>query len=118
MFKVGDFIPAIPETLPERQLCNNTPQRAKVKYIHPEGRFYTIEFTFKNGASFRETRYFTEREKEEGRQAGLFKASKRRSRESLGCPKGYSAADFDVIGEGEEQAPWPSFDDSDIAAMC
>lgn len=30
------------------------PERGRVVYIHPEGRFYTLEFTFERG-SFRES---------------------------------------------------------------
>lgn len=68
MFKLHDIIVASPENVSSG--ASDIPTRAKVVYIHPEGRFYELEFKYLLG-SIRETRYFTEAELEAARREGI-----------------------------------------------
>lgn len=67
MFKIGDSIPARPNTVtPGSKIV-----RGQVVYIHPAGHYYTLEFRGERG-NFRESRNFSEAELAEGSRAGLF----------------------------------------------
>lgn len=68
MIEVGQIIPCRPSESSSKSDVN----KARVVYIHPAGRFYTVQFDFPLG-SFRETRYFTQRELEEAYAMGRFK---------------------------------------------
>lgn len=71
MIKIGDKIPGRPES-DGNQSARDYGNFSEVVYIHPEGRFYCVEFTFPGG-TFRETRYFTQAEKEEAWARGIFR---------------------------------------------
>lgn len=68
MFKLHDIIVASPENTGSG--ASDVPTRAKVIYIHPEGRFYVLEFQYLLG-KVHETRYFTEGELEAARREGI-----------------------------------------------
>ena len=57
MFKLHDSIVASPECAVSD--TSNTPNRGEVIYIHPDGRYYVLEFKFPIG-TIRETRRFSE----------------------------------------------------------
>lgn len=71
MFKLHDIIPAAPQTISESKE-HPAAGKAEVVYIHPEGRYYVLKFTYPGG-SFCESRFFSESEKEIGARQGLFK---------------------------------------------
>lgn len=59
MFKLHDSIVASPECAVSD--TSNTPNRGEVIYIHPDGRYYVLEFKFPIG-TIRETRRFSDGE--------------------------------------------------------
>lgn len=89
MFKLGESIPASPSLEFAPGLKAERIGKGKVIYIHPAGRFYTLEFQGAQGA-FCETRYFDPSELKAGYRAGLF-------------PKLNPA----IFGEGEDKHPEP-----------
>ena len=102
LFKINEFIPAKPEDTVSGIDYSST--KAKIVYIHPKARFYTIQFTFSNN-SFCETRCFTETEKENARRKGMFKTVKNRATSSAKivdnpCPPGYFMLDDPDLDEG------------------
>lgn len=97
MFKLNDIIPAFPESfVREHNDRNKGFNKAKVIYIHPEGRYYTLEFSYPGG-SFCESRYFTFKELEVGRREGIFN-QERVAKVYNACPPGFIMAGF----EGDE----------------
>ena len=115
MFKLHDFIPASPQSISESKL-RETAGKAEVVYIHPLGRFYTLEFTYPGG-KFRESRFFSETEKEIGARQGLFQ--QRPSYESTAmrptsCQRSFAppATPKTPFGGYDDD-----FDDSDAAAF-
>lgn len=109
MFKLNDIIPALPETTGTQKNQEACGGKAKVVYIHPLGRYYTLEFTFADD-SFRESRFFTEAEKEAGERNGTFRkirkdVQRRKSEQrkrATGCPPGYIMEDFDFDEDGTD----------------
>ena len=92
MFRLGDKIPASPESVADTR-NSESDRKAKVVYIHPEGRFYILEFEFPGG-TFRESRLFTEAEMEAGQAMGLFPKRRRpKSDPATGCPRGFVMED-------------------------
>lgn len=73
MIKIGDIIPCKPNV--EAKEATNRGlkplRKAKVIYIHPEGRFYTVEFDCGHDR-FRESKEFTKAEMEEAYNLGIF----------------------------------------------
>lgn len=70
MIKMDEIIMAIPTTLGPGSVERPRTTWGRVCYIHPEGRYYEVEFTFTNG-KFRESRFFTERERRDAINAGI-----------------------------------------------
>ena len=60
--KVGDKLKLRPYINAESGALAARPQVCTVTYIHPEGRYYVVEFTSERGETFRQTMYFPERE--------------------------------------------------------
>lgn len=91
MFKLNDIVSAVPESNGK-----STAVPARVCYIHPLGRFYELEFHFKNvnGGVYRESRFFTPSEYEAGLAEGLFK-TRLSARQSNPCPMGYTKSYLD-----------------------
>ena len=82
--RVNDIIATRP-TSEGRSLSDASINKGRVIYIHPEGRYYTVEFTYKQG-TFCESRYFTESE----RQAFLSERRARLARtQQNATPPGY-----------------------------
>lgn len=117
MFKLHDFIPASPQSISESKL-NESAGKAEVVYIHPMGRFYTLEFTYPGG-KFRESRFFSETEKEIAAKQGLFKCVPRglgvpEPMRPTGCPRGFRPP----TGGNPSYADSIDFDsDTDAAAL-
>lgn len=114
MFKLHDFIPASPQSISESKL-RETAGKAEVVYIHPMGRFYTLEFTYPGG-KFRESRFFSETEKEIAARQGLFKykpadSSAIRPTACARIPSPPGGGKMPFGGYDED------FDDSDAAAL-
>ena len=88
MFKLHDVIPVSPEiqettkTTRKSSTNENTAMTSsgKVVYIHPEGRFYTVEFLYPDGSRIRETKRFTPQEFLLGLEQGMFPKLDRRAR--------------------------------------
>lgn len=91
------------------------PVEGYVVYIHPEGRFYSVEFTFPAG-KFRESFNFTPEEKEEARQSGIISClppapdhphRRRGNQYTRGrLPEGVTAEDFEFDqDEGDDFDP-------------
>ena len=59
--KVGDILRLKPFTDKDCGLVGAKVQPCRVIYIHPQGRFFRVEFQV-DGGVIRETRYFPERE--------------------------------------------------------
>ncbi len=91
MFKLNDIISAGPESS-----SKSVAVPARVCYIHPMGRFYELEFHFRkgSGAVYRESRFFTPSEYEEGLAKGLFNPRASMKRKTP-CPPGYSRGFLD-----------------------
>lgn len=56
MMQVGDKVKLVPSVLVDE--CNHKgskPLKGTVVYVHPKGRFYTVEFPCPFGRSFRES---------------------------------------------------------------
>ena len=68
MFKLHDSIVVSPECAVSD--TSNTPNRGEVIYIHPNGRYYVLEFKFPIG-TIRETRRFSDGELIAAMNAGL-----------------------------------------------
>lgn len=52
MVKVGDKVmrrPCLPITEREDERCSRKPREARVVYVHPQGRYHTVEFRMLNG---------------------------------------------------------------------
>ena len=60
--KVGDIRMELPTVDSELMLADRRERRCEVVWIHPQWRFYTVEFTTELGWKFRETFYFRDRE--------------------------------------------------------
>lgn len=58
--EIGDTVTRVAVTLTSDREQGRL-RSGKVVYIHPEGRCHTVEFTFKNGATVRESFLGTER---------------------------------------------------------
>lgn len=73
MIKVGDIIPCSPNIEAKEALKRGMKplRKARVVYIHPEGRFYTVEFDCGHDR-FRDTKSFTKAELEEAYSLGIF----------------------------------------------
>lgn len=64
--KIGDIRMELPTVDSELMLANRQSRRCEVVWIHPEWRFYIVEFTTELGWKFRETFYFADREPGKG----------------------------------------------------
>ena len=53
--KIGDILTIKPNFYTEYMGANDQPRQAQVIYIHPEGRFYVVEFRSDLGIPWRET---------------------------------------------------------------
>lgn len=60
--KVGDIRMELPTLCSEALIGERGPQKCVVTYIHPDYRFYTVEFTFERGHQWREAFYFEDRD--------------------------------------------------------
>lgn len=60
--KVGDKLKLRPFINADSGMMAATPQDCVVTYIHPQRRYYVVEFTSERGEKFRQTMYFPERE--------------------------------------------------------
>lgn len=60
--KVGDKLKLRPYLNAESGQLAAKAQVCTVTYIHPERRYYVVEFTSERGETFRQTMYFPERE--------------------------------------------------------
>lgn len=60
--KIGDERIELPTVDSELMLRDRKPQKCVVVYIHPDYRFYVVEFTTERGYRFRETFYFRDRD--------------------------------------------------------
>ena len=109
MFKLYDTIPATPEC--SDSVRNNKPtiKEGKVVYIHPLGRFYTLEFKTMWGDSFRESRWFTEAEFAEGVREGLFPGLKAHpeaaNRYASSVEKKHKRAAAELMDDDDEEEP-------------
>ena len=54
---VGDILRLRPNFYTEYMGANDAPRQAQVIYIHPEGRFYVVEFRSDLGIPWRESFY-------------------------------------------------------------
>lgn len=107
MFKLNDIVQAVPESNGKSYAVP-----ARVCYIHPLGRFYELEFHFTNmnGGVYRESRFFTPSEYEEGLAMGLFR-SRLSARQNNPCPMGYTKGyPYDDYYEPREQNKPKEFD--------
>lgn len=59
---IGDIRMELPTMDSELMLADRQKRKCEVTYIHPEYRFYTVEFTTERGQKFRETFYFRDRD--------------------------------------------------------
>lgn len=59
--KVGDTRMEVPSVDSELMLADRQARKCRVVYIHPEWRFYTVEFTTPLGWKFRECYYFEDK---------------------------------------------------------
>lgn len=59
--KVGDERIELPTVDSELMLQDRQPRKCVVVFIHPQYRFYVVEFTTERGYRFRETFYFEDR---------------------------------------------------------
>lgn len=59
--QVGDIRTELPTMDSEAMMDGRGPQKCVVTYIHPEYRFYVVEFTSTRGERFRETFYFQDK---------------------------------------------------------
>ena len=61
--KIGDIVTEQPfvDSVDGIATEDRGPRKGRVVYIHPQGRFYTVEFTARNGQTWRECFYFPER---------------------------------------------------------
>lgn len=59
--EIGDIRVELPTVDSEIMLSGRKPQRGVVVYIHPDYRFYVVEFETERGYRFRETFYFQDR---------------------------------------------------------
>lgn len=59
--KVGDIRMEVPSVDSELMLADRKARRCEVVYIHPQWRFYTVEFTTVLGWKFRESFYFQDK---------------------------------------------------------
>ena len=66
--KVGDHVSHLAPTISDVQNKNTSP--ATVIYIHPDRRFYTVEFSFPQGRTCRESYYFYPRSAATRRREG------------------------------------------------
>lgn len=60
--KIGDIRMEMPTVDSELMLGDRQARRCEVVWIHPQWRFYTVEFTTALGWKFRETFYFRDRD--------------------------------------------------------
>lgn len=59
--KLGEMRMEVPSVDSELMLADRQPRKCEVFYIHPEWRFYTVEFTTTLGWKFRESFYFRDK---------------------------------------------------------
>lgn len=73
MIKVGDIVPCKPYIEAKEAVARGRAplRKGRVIFIHPEGRFYTVEFDCGND-KFRESKEFTRAELEEAYNLGIF----------------------------------------------
>lgn len=72
MFKLNDMIQTKPDAHDSLHTHIADIRKGKVVYIHPQGRFYLVEFETTSGQSFRETRWFTPEQFAEGVKLKMF----------------------------------------------
>ena len=59
---VGDIVTEQPTFYSKAGIEDTGPRKGRVTFVHPEGRFYTVEFRSKvTGQTWRESFYFSER---------------------------------------------------------
>lgn len=59
---IGDIRMELPTVDSELMLADRQKRKCEVIYIHPEYRFYVVEFITERGWKFRETFYFRDRD--------------------------------------------------------
>lgn len=59
--KLGDIRMEVPSVDSELMLKDRQARRCEVVFIHPQWRFYTVEFTTDLGWKFRESYYFADK---------------------------------------------------------
>lgn len=59
--KTGDIRMEVPSVDSELMLADRKARKCEVVYIHPQWRFYTVEFTTQLGWKFRESYYFEDK---------------------------------------------------------
>lgn len=118
MIKLHEMVPARPQTINEKEGGQGKTE-AKVVYIHPEGRYYILEFKYASG-SFCETRFFTEEEKAIGRRQNLFRPVKPSS-PPRSAPPGFMTAtyafDEDPFEEDYDPERKQALDNGDFALL-
>ena len=62
--KIGDILTIKPNFYTEYMGANDQPRQAQVIYIHPEGRFYVVEFRSDLGIRWRATEFVSEVEQQ------------------------------------------------------
>lgn len=111
MIHVGDIINATPENFAGRAAQLGVPT-AKVTYIHPEARFYCIEFTFSNGTKYTESREIPLNERSALIRAGVCKQAKKLASDVSDSDEFYGySADRDMLRSGK------NLGDDDISAI-
>ena len=59
--KIGDIRMEMPTVDSELMLANRQKRRCEVVWIHPQWRFYVVEFTTELGWKFRESYFFADK---------------------------------------------------------
>lgn len=60
--QIGDRLCLVPTVIGGKELIDTGPQPCRVVYIHPQWRFFTVEFRNAiTGETWREVMYFTDR---------------------------------------------------------